>query len=334
MDLDQDFIQKLTEQRAKRPLKIPRNLSQAILNDRDKLKAVCVYLELKPLYYNGQIENARQRADELAWFLYLSRRKYYYIMRRLVKMGLATIDQDGTLYLASWKKFFALYGIQRPGRFRFYRLKNDYCKAVEVLIRRFALEENLKQQEYQVEHKIFESEIKAHRQQPFIKSLMQVQKANIPKEGKERISQDLIRQIEVIQRADFSNEHSLKNKYKKKGLLAEYYKAHERAYYQNLRKFDHIHTVNFDISISCEKTAFLYGLKSKSGGHYWQQKLQSLNLLVLEKRAVLLDKEDSSIARLIWAIKDESLQLHQFAGTSGIWKRLNNRFHFPNIWYI
>lgn len=332
--LDKVYIEKLTSRRSKRPLKVPRNLSQKLLNDKERFKAVCVYLELKPLYYNGQIDQARQKSDEIAFFLSMSRRKYYYQVKKLIRFGLISFDKSGTMYLASWKQFFKLYGIDRPGRFRYYRLKNEYSNDAALLIRRFALQENLEQQHYTIEHKVFEKNFKYNQQVPILKSLDQVRKANIPKEGKERISADLIRQIEVIERADFSDQHAVKTKFKKKGLLAQWYREYETAYYRDTRKFDHIHAVNFDVSISCDKTAFLYGLKSKSGGHYWQQKLQSLGLMVIEKRAVLLDKESSSIARLIWAMKDESLQLHQYVGTSGIWKRLNNRFHFTNLSYI
>lgn len=298
------------------------------------MKAVCVWLELKPLYYNGQIENARQKAREIAAYLEISRRTYFKQVKKLRTLGLISFNDQGTMFLKSWKMLYNLYGIDRPGRFRYYRLKNEFVRCAEYYLRLFAIKENFKIQEHTIEHKVFESQVKYERQVPILKGLAQVQKANIPRKDKERICEDLTRQIEVIGRDDLSKEHRLKSKYKRNGLLAALYRQAERHYYGDLHRFDAVHTVNFDVSMSCERMAQLYNLQSKSGGHYWQKKLAAAGLMEIEKRAVLVDAETGNISKLVWAIQQDVLQLHHFSGTKGIWKRLNNRFHFANLSYI
>lgn len=306
-------------------------MAEKILSDRKKLKAVCVWLELKTFYYNGQLVQARQHAEEIAHTLGISTRNYRTQIGRLKNLGLLRFDEQGTMYLSSWQSFFSVYGINRPGRFHFYRLKNDLARDCENLLRVFAIKENFKKQEHKIESNSFEKNLKYKQQFPILQQLDQVNRANIPSEDKERISRDLYRQIEVIGNADFSQQYTLRTKAKKQGLLTQWLREYERAFYRDRLKFNHIHEVNFDVTISCERVARLYNLKSKASGHYWEKKLAAFGFMKIERRAVLLDKENSSVMRLIWTMKEDGLLLHQFVGPKGIWKRLNNVFHFSNL---
>jgi hypothetical protein len=330
---DKIYLQNLEQRRLLRPLKVPANLAGKILSDRFLMRSVCMYLELKPLFYNGELYNAKKRHAAIAAYLCMGKSSYRYKIMHLERIGLVRFDESGTMFLASWKQFFRIYGIERPGRFRFYRLKNQYVNS-EHLIRRFAIEENLKKQAYEIEQKIFEGELKQDRQDPILRQIDQVDRAKIAKEDKQRLRLPLIEKLERLERHDYRGEKSLIKKLKRSGLMNCWYNRAERNYYRRLYEFDAWHDINLDESISCQKTADLFGITSKSGGYYWQRRLAQIGLMEIESRAVLLDESEPQLHRLYYESSRGHLNLHHFVGQKGIWKRLNNRFHFSNLAYI
>ncbi len=92
--------------------------------------------------------------------------------------------------------------------------------------------------------------------------------------------------------------------------------------------------INTDVSISCEKTANIYGMANKSSGHYWQRRLVKAGLMKVYARAIPLDKDSQSLHRFYFEQQIKGMKLHHFVGSKGIWKRLNNLFEFTNLAYL
>ncbi len=184
------YLNFLMSRTGSRALKIPCTLSARIIQDPKKLKAVCVWLCLKPLFYNGEIRHVRQNLPALAKWVGISPGALRYKLKELEGMELISRDPEGNLFLRSWQTLFKYYGINRPGRFKFYRFKDEFDPySIELIIRRLALEEQLKKQDYEIEQKIFRSALIKDRQAPVLKALDQILKANIALEDRHRISQ-------------------------------------------------------------------------------------------------------------------------------------------------
>jgi hypothetical protein len=70
-------------------------------------------------------------------------------------------------------------------------------------------------------------------------------------------------------------------------LHQEYLQSIIKAFKDNTSPDKHIPPGNLDISISQAKLAILLGLKSQTGGYYWQQRLQALKYLTVTSRQLI-----------------------------------------------
>lgn len=321
-----DYISLLDGKKAERPLKIPCNLSEKILKDRENLRSVVLWLELKPLFYNGEFKNACSRSADIANYLRVSKRKYLYVIKRLEKIGFLRFEGKNMI-LCSWKTFFEFYGINRETkRYKFYRLKNIYANS-EYLLRRFAIDENFKRQAFAIETKIFNKNSVEDRQIDLLKDLNKVrQSLGIAKEDRQRLEADLLMKIEQVGSLDPKHAKREKRKLRKAGVLQDWTRREERAYFKNRGELNYFYPINFDISISCKRLAEIYGLKSSSGGFYWQNLLQIGKFIEIHSRAILLNDNSQNSSRFYREMKNGDSLGHQFEGKSGIFKRLNNSF--------
>lgn len=326
-----DFI---VSRLGQKPLKIPRALPLKMVQDKKTLKAVCIYLALKPLFYNGEIYQAKKNLNSLAAYLQVSAGALRYKLKTLQDMNLITWKND-TLYLAAWGALFEYYGQDYHHRAKYHYLKDEFdVYSIELIIRRLAIEQNLKKQDNEIKEKIFNQQIKEQRQAPILKAVNQILKANIANEGKQRISEQYLAKLDQLERADFRNEKALKRKIKKSGLFDAWHRLAIANYHRNIREFDHLHDINTDVSMSCKKVAELFSLNAQSSGYYWEQRLQKARLITVQARAILLRPGSQDLTRFLFAQKTENLNLHHFIGLSGIWKKLNNAFTFSNLAYF
>ena len=327
-----EYYNLISDRSGSRALKIPCNLSVKLCKDPKLLKAVALWLCMKPIFYNGEIRNVRGNMKEFAAALGIGSSALRYKLYTLEQKQLIRWDESGNLFLGSWKKLFSVFGIVRPGRFKFYYLKDEFSPySIELIIRRYTLSETLKKQEHEIDQKIFRDEMKRDRQLPVLKALDQILKSQIPKESKERLGKKYIDQLDQLETHDFTTEKTLLKKVRKTGLFSTWYRQAEAAYYRNRHEFDFIHEINFHVSISCLTTAKLFQCQAKSSGYYWQRRLEKARLISIKSWAIPLDESVRNYPRMIFEQSRGAMELHHFIGKKGIWKRLKNTFQFTQI---
>lgn len=327
MILDKDYIEFLQEQGLKRPLKIPRGYAKEIIQDRKILKAVVVYLELKPLFYNGEFYQAKSRAGEIAAYLRMSKRAYLYKLDTLEALGFIKFDSKGTMFLCSWFDLLSWFGFKGdPGaRIKFYRLKNIYPNS-EYLLRRFVIDENFKTQAFAIDKKIFTNNKDVGLEKGLVKKISDIMASSeIVLRDRQRLAKPIIEQLNRLHQP-IGDKHLKreKAKYKKAGLLAQWEIEEMGHYFTHLKTMNHFHAINFDISISCQKLANLYGLKSASSGHYWERMLELGKFIETESRAEFCAKPYQSKFTFKECAKN-GWKGHHFEGRNGFFKRLNNK---------
>lgn len=313
-------------------LKIPKNCFNQLLADRQEFKAVVIWLELKPLFYNGTFRQARKRANELSNYLGISKRSYYYKIKKLKEMDLIEFNEKGDLVLCSWNKFFNYFGAQKESkRFKWYRLKNSVN--VEFAIRQIVIEENLKAQNKTIDLKIFLQEVCLDRQTNLLREIVKIQQNDlIPTKDKERQIKTLNLELRSNKRKwlDTKNDPEFK-KYKSNGMLTRLFVQAYKNYEESIKRpsldYPSIDPVP---SLSCGGVAQLFGLKSQSSGYYWQKRLEQRGQLKTSKRSIFCP--GFKVSEYNHAIQNGvDLKGHFFASKSGVYRRLNNAFNFTPL---
>ena len=101
-----------------------------------------------------------------------------------------------------------------------------------------------------------------------------------------KISRNLEKQAyKVINRIKRFNDGCTDSEAKK--LLQEYMQSIIKAFKDNTSPTKIICPGNLDISISQAQLAIMLGLKSQTGGYYWQQRLQALHYLTVNSRQLV-----------------------------------------------
>ncbi len=311
--------------------KIPKFILQEILqNDKRLYKALLIYLDLKPLFYTGVFHQAKRRHKSIAAFLRISPRSLHYKFKSLEDHGFISFDQKGDLILCSWVTFFKKFGIEckDPRKLKFYQVKNIYN--LDLLSRRLIIEENFKKQEKAINKKIYSQQVLEERQIKVLKDLKELDQSDIPTKDRERIRERKlleIRSYEVQKRQGNQREFQ---KLKKSGLWNYHYMDALRKWYHNERTFNFNHPVNFDISLSCQSVANLFGLASKSSGYYWEKKLNESGYCEKKPRSIYIPKVQN------WAVqfsRSQDLEHHYFIGAKGdgVYKRQNNLLIFAPL---
>lgn len=323
---DNKYIEFLQNKRREKPLKIPRYLSEAILQDRQLMKALCVWIELKPLFYDGRFKNAKQKRKSLARYLCMSVTAFNYKVERLCQKGLMTWQDNGDLVLCSWDQFFDSMGHRKTDArsYKFYRLKNDISNS-EYLFRFYAIRENYDKQRAVIDKKLYESFYKESLGIGLLNQLHEVrQRTDIAILDRQRIESELIERMERIPTLKVNVDKRFK-KFRKRNDFNFLFMQGCREYFQNLKTFNYSGKINFDISVSCKRMAALYGLSSASSGHYWQRIMQG-HFWRVENRSIYI--KDASSLKFHHARITGNLEHHYFEGMKrGVFRRLNNLLH-------
>jgi len=319
------------EKRAKSVLKIPTNILLDLIRSRSLFKAVILYLELKPLFYDGRFRSADKRSKELAYYLNISVSAYRYKIKTLKDAGLIHFEPNGDLMLCSWETFFLFYGIERKDarKYKYIRLKNEVCAG--YAIRQLIIEDNFKIQEQAIEIKIFKSEILEAREMKLLNQFNNIQKdQSIPTGDKERRLQDLLLKMRSIKlRYRNTKKDPEFKKWKQSGKIASLYADAWKSYENSIREFNKTPGVNMHVSVSCLKMANLYGLKSKASGHYWQKRLAEREQVLIKKRSVFIP--NLSIPQFQFERSSGEVDFHYFRTKKGYFRRLNNLLYFEPL---
>lgn len=298
-------------------------MSESILQDKQLMKALCVWVELKPLFYDGRFKNVRSNRKILAKYLNMGTTSFIYKLNRLIKRGLA--HWEGTdLVLCSWNTLFECLGQRKTDnhRYKFYRLANTIPNS-EFLFRFYAIKENFDKQKAVIEKKIYQKYFKEERELSLLKMIQSTQSRNdIAILDRQRIVSGLIDQIDKVQQTNFNRDRAFK-KFKKYEDLGTLFANGCRTYFNELHTFNFNSGINFDISISCKRMAQIYGLSSGSSGHYWQQRLKG-HFWSIHPRSVYI--KDMNTFRFNHELREGNLKHHYFEGRKrGIFRRLTNR---------
>lgn len=332
MGIDIDYINLLVERQDNCTLKVPKPILLKIVSDRVNYKAIELYLSLKPIFYDGRFKKANKKRKELAVALQMSESKMRRCINRLVKLDLAYFDESGDLLLCSWETLFNFYDHKREDKrkLKYYRLENSIN--IRLVLRQLAIEQNLNNQEKQIYIKLYKEEILYKRQLPLIERISRINKAfNISTEDKKRITGELSREIQTIKMKarDVTKDPEFK-RMKKNGLLEAIFMQQYKEFYNLQRQFNIVPGVNFDISISCQKTAHIFGLKSASSGYYWQRFLVQNKRLEVTNRSIFLP--ENKIGSGLHYLDPEEINFYYFRGNKrGYFRRLNNLFKFAPL---
>jgi hypothetical protein len=117
-------------------------------------------------------------------------------------------------------------------------------------------------------------------------------------------------------------------KMKQSGMLNRLYLQHWQLYEQQIKRFSiEQPLINPILSISCQKTAALFGLKSKASGHYWQQKFKERGQAKIKRRSVFCPK--FNVSEYNFAVRNGvEFEGHYFEALKGVYRRLNNEIYF------
>lgn len=322
--LNRTYIELLEEKKVSKPLKVPRYLSQLILNNNQLMKAVCVYVELKPLFYDGRIYNYKKNKYNLARFLNMGQTSFNYKIERLIKHGLVSIDARGDLLLCSWNKFYLNFGHSTDNRrkFQFYKLKNEISNS-EFFLRFYAVKENFERQKNAIDKKIYNKNFKDNLESSILKEIQLVHTSNnIAILDRQRIITGLIEKLSRVDSLKLTGDYDYQ-KFKKGAKFNLMYLDEMKTYFKERSTFNHNSRINFDISISCKKMAEIYNLSSSSSGWYWQQLLKNV-FWKIEPRSIFI--KDMNTFRFYHEQKSGNLSHHYFEGRKrGIFRRLTNQ---------
>jgi hypothetical protein len=315
----------LNARRAKKPLKIPRNLAALMVKDRQLMRAMAVYLELKPIFYNGMFKKGRQNRSTIAEFLSMSPASYAYKLRLLIEKGFCRYDKAGNLYLCSWSDFYSLFDRPKIKR-RFYYIKNEYCDTY-IFLKYYAIHENFESQKKALERNIIKDHFNYGNDLAHLQQINAVIKDNsIALKDKQRRITEITFKME--QNRGTQSKHKVR-KWKKWGGFAQAYREAQLRAEQSYTMHNASTQTNFRITVGCKKFAELIGLNAPSSGHYWQQKFKLAQIAIID-RAPVVFVPDANPYR-----DADGDKFHYFTGKKrgdifkrpGVYRRLTNNIH-------
>lgn len=136
----------------------PMGLAPILTMNNRQLKAASILYQLKSIYVGGIIFDYKKQLDVIADSFGYSKRKLIDYIKMLKEESLAVEDNNGRLSLRSSKYIAQHFGLGQTG---FHKIKKSDLADIETYIKALALQENLKTQEYNLEAKVMQKEIKA-----------------------------------------------------------------------------------------------------------------------------------------------------------------------------
>lgn len=284
--------------RAKK-VRIYKELPHKITHNKTLIKAVTIYLELKPVYYNSLIKDYKRHYSQLAEFLRIGNSTLRAYIPRLIELGLAR-KEGNHLILCSWEAFRDLFGIETKKAYYV-----DTENSVSHWLRLIAIKENLVRQEHQFWRKLFlHDQYSLYCQNELSKFKT---KGNINLVSRERFGKDLFYKVEKQK-----VWKQLFNKFRNDPYQIG--RATKMALHE-LERGAEIPSINPEITLSCRGVAKLFNCHSPGAGYYWERKLEDLNLLLVHTTSIR--STDKAILRQ----RIEGIDLGIYERTTSIKKR-------------
>lgn len=270
----------LVERRLRKQLAIPSGIATLIAKNNKLLKPIALYLELKPLFHTGIILARKQKKSllykDIAEYTGLSQRSIQQKISALLKLKLAKFDKNNNLHLAAYKKLCSKFKLSYKFK---HKVKNQFLADVlatknilstEYILKTLAIKENLHLQNLKLNQKLFAHEIK---DTELVKQSYPHYSEVNPEKAKDRYFKWVAMQLQ-------NQNKPFLRLYKKIMQFPERYLAkHYQKMLQDKINGETHFSINPELTLSCNGIANLYQLKSKSAGHYWQQKLKEKGLL-------------------------------------------------------
>lgn len=268
-------------------IRINSGLPTKIVKDQKLLKAFCVFYSLKYLYSGGIILNISKRYQELSKKLQISETNLRSKVKYLIEIGLIT-KENNNLTFAGFSAIKKKYKIKT---FKSFRLEYKNPKGLEVFIKCAAIEENLKKQEYKLQQKILNEELR-----------------KFGKIEAKSIRKKIIKQLK-------SNI----------GILTENYKKREPSYSLNKTKLKN--EVNPVTTLSRLGVADLFGRKSKSTGTRFINKLKKYDCILEDNKRIDLVQRKFNYHMF----RSLELDSSYFIYKNNLYQRLPNKLTLTNI---
>lgn len=314
--INRKYLNILSRKKLQKPIKIPRYMSEKILAERSKWRSICVYLELKPLFYTGHFKDAKANLPTIARYLGMSANSLRSKLKCLASMGLVYWE-GRDFWLCSWDDFYQAFGQARTHRrkYSFYRLRNHFQNS-EALLKYYTLYENFERQKMAINTKLARGENNDQYQYQLLEQIQAVYKRDIALEDKQRI-------VAKLRRGFDDNLGVIKGKgYRKKVLIEQRQREYIKPFYKSLATFNVQLRVNLDVTVSCRRFASLFGLASPSTGHYWQRRLSG-DFMHIHARSIYV--KDCDTLRFNTTKSNGELKNHYFQGSSrGVFRRMTN----------
>lgn len=226
-------------------IRIHRELPAKIVDNSKLLKALAVFYGLKFIYVGGIIINMTGRYKEISDKLKISPNNLRSKIKTLIEIGL--IKKEGrNIFFSGFNQIGKTFNTKSN---KSYRISYTDVKALEIIIKALAIENNLEKQRHKVKEKIIKEELRRY--------------------GK----------IEA---------KTIRNKIKKyirKNILFYSERYHKRVPSKSNNIFSE-NKLNTDISISRLGVAGLLGRVSKSTGSRAVNKMKNLNLLESDRKRI------------------------------------------------
>lgn len=131
-------------------ISLPKGLPTKLVRSTRELKAVCVLYQLKSLYVGGYICQFGKQAKAIATRFGYSERKLRTYVALLQQLGYLSKPNRHDLRLRGSKRLGEDYGVATT----YYRIPTAELANLELLVRAFAVQENLDRQTYTIEQKL------------------------------------------------------------------------------------------------------------------------------------------------------------------------------------
>lgn len=246
-----------------------------------------VFYSLKYLYSGGIILNITKRYSELAKILGISESNLRSKLNFLINEGLI-IKENNRLCFVSFNKIKEKFKIKT---FKSYRIEYDNPKELEIKLKLIILEENLKRQEYKLQEKIINEELK---------KFGKIEARNIIKKIRKKIKSNISYLTEQYKQRELN--FSLNNNYSSK-------------------------KINSDITLSRNSIAKQFGKIHKSTGTRFIKKLKNKGLVLQDQKRIKLisNNFNNNIKKAM------ELDSSYFIYKSKLFQRKSNILTFINI---
>lgn len=303
----------LQERRGAKLLKIPKGLTAQHLSDIKELKIIALYCELKPLFYDGQIHQAKSRYNEISEYLGIGNSTLRLYLKRMLERGLITY-KGKHLQLCSWKQFFDLYSLNYYGGKSFFYIENR--GETQNRIRAIYCKNNTEKQKYKFWQKFFISELhKDHVNETFRREIATI--ATTTRSNPDTLQRFTERMLDKLR----GNKQFRRYYNKFKDDPHNLFKAFQIAI-KEMEIGNDIPTNNPFFTLSCQGVARVLGKRSRSVGHYWEQKLKEAGMIQIQ--ATTIRSTASAYNRQFW----EGISLGVYKKR---WKSGNQYSYFQNL---